>query len=87
MTSGLLAPSHLVLLALAALLIFGPKRLPEIGRSLGKGLREFKDAPTGSGGNDPEAEQPQLKMSAAVRTGSLPESESDVVFDTDARGR
>lgn len=86
MTSGLLAPSHLVLLALAALLIFGPKRLPEIGRSLGKGLREFKDAVTGSEGNDPEAEQPQLKMSAAVGTGSLPERESDVVFDTDARG-
>jgi sec-independent protein translocase protein TatA len=85
MTSGLLAPSHLILLALAALLIFGPKRLPEIGRSLGKGLREFKDAVTGSEGNDPKAEQPQLKTSPAVETGSLSESASDVVFDPDAR--
>jgi sec-independent protein translocase protein TatA len=32
---------------IVALLVFGPKRLPEIGRSLGKGMREFKDSITG----------------------------------------
>jgi sec-independent protein translocase protein TatA len=47
MPSGLFAPSHLILLALVALLVFGPKRLPEIGRSLGHGLRGFKESVSG----------------------------------------
>jgi TatA/E family protein of Tat protein translocase len=46
MGPGLLAPTHIIMLALVALLIFGPKRLPEIARSLGHGLREFKDSVT-----------------------------------------
>ncbi len=39
-----LQPTHLVLIAVVALLIFGPSRLPEIGRSLGKTIREFQSA-------------------------------------------
>ncbi|MEX2212413.1 MAG: twin-arginine translocase TatA/TatE family subunit [Gaiellaceae bacterium] len=38
---------EIMILLLVALLIFGPKRLPEMGRSLGRGLREFKDSVTG----------------------------------------
>src|SRR4029450_3220696 len=38
----------LIVILIVALLVFGPKRLPEIGRSLGKGMREFKDSITGS---------------------------------------
>jgi len=45
------SPWHIVLLLGIALLLFGGKRLPEIGRSLGSGMREFKDAVTG---NTPE---------------------------------
>ena len=37
----------LIAILIVALLVFGPKRLPEIGRSLGKGMREFKDSVTG----------------------------------------
>ena len=44
---------EIVLLLLVALLLFGAKRLPEIGRSLGSGMREFKDSVTGAG--KPEA--------------------------------
>ena len=40
---GWISPWELLLLALVVLLVFGPKRLPEMGRSLGKGMREFKD--------------------------------------------
>jgi sec-independent protein translocase protein TatA len=40
---------EIVLLLLLALLLFGAKRLPEIGRSLGSGMREFKDSVTGKG--------------------------------------
>lgn len=42
MGPNLLSPMHLIVLAVLGLLLFGPKRLPEIGRSLGTGLREFK---------------------------------------------
>ena len=38
---------ELIVLVVVLLLIFGPKRLPEIGRSLGRGMREFKDSVTG----------------------------------------
>ncbi len=47
MGTGLLQPIHLVFLLVLALLLFGAKRLPEIGRSLGVGMREFKDSVTG----------------------------------------
>ena len=45
---GLDNPLHIALLALIVLLIFGARRLPEIGRSLGTGMREFKDSVTGA---------------------------------------
>ena len=38
--------SGLIIILIVALLVFGPKRLPEIGRSLGRGMREFKDSVT-----------------------------------------
>ncbi len=47
MGTGLLQPIHLLFLLVLALLLFGAKRLPEIGRSLGVGMREFKDSVTG----------------------------------------
>ena len=46
----------LIVILIVALLVFGPKRLPEIGRSLGKGMREFKDSI--SGGSDDKTELP-----------------------------
>jgi sec-independent protein translocase protein TatA len=49
--------TEIVLLLLLALLLFGARRLPEIGRSLGRGMREFKDAVTGKD-EEPERELP-----------------------------
>ena len=46
MLSGLESPVHLLLLLLIILLIFGGKRLPEMGRSLGRGIHEFREALT-----------------------------------------
>lgn len=43
---------ELVVITLVALLVFGPKRLPEMGRSLGRGMREFKDSVTGKDDDD-----------------------------------
>ena len=44
MIEGLLQPTHLLLLLGIALLVFGPKKLPELGRGLGEGIRGFKGA-------------------------------------------
>jgi len=46
---GFIGVPELLLLGILALVIFGPKRLPEMGRGLGKGMREFKESVTGSG--------------------------------------
>ena len=45
---GLDNPLHVALLVVLLLLVFGARRLPEIGRSLGSGMREFKDSVTGA---------------------------------------
>jgi sec-independent protein translocase protein TatA len=46
-----IGPLEIVVVLIIALMILGPKRLPDAGRSVGRGMREFKDAITG-GGND-----------------------------------
>jgi sec-independent protein translocase protein TatA len=45
--TGLTQPWHIILILLVALMLFGGRKLPEIGRSLGTGMREFKDSITG----------------------------------------
>ena len=53
-------PWEIILLLLLALLLFGAKRLPEIGRSMGRGMREFKDSVAGKDVDDePAAELPR----------------------------
>ncbi|HZT85981.1 MAG TPA: twin-arginine translocase TatA/TatE family subunit [Gaiellaceae bacterium] len=47
MLSGLENPFHLLLLLVVILLLFGARRLPEMGRSLGQGMREFKEGVLG----------------------------------------
>jgi sec-independent protein translocase protein TatA len=49
---GFIGLPEIIGLGLLALLLFGPKRLPEMGRGLGKGLREFKDSVTGDNTKD-----------------------------------
>jgi sec-independent protein translocase protein TatA len=41
---GLLSPVHLVIIMVIVLILFGPGKLPDLGKGLGKGIREFKDA-------------------------------------------
>jgi sec-independent protein translocase protein TatA len=55
MPFGIGIPELLIVL-LAALLIFGPKRLPEMGRSLGRGMREFKESISGKDDRDDDRE-------------------------------
>jgi sec-independent protein translocase protein TatA len=42
-----IGPLEIVIVLIIVLVIFGPKRLPDLGRSLGRGMREFKDSVTG----------------------------------------
>ncbi len=44
MIEGLLQPQHLLIILVIALFIFGPKKLPELGQGLGKGIRSFRDS-------------------------------------------
>jgi sec-independent protein translocase protein TatA len=55
MGASLLSPTHLMVLAVIALLLFGAKRLPEIARSLGSGLHEFKSTVAGLEHHEPSS--------------------------------
>lgn len=44
MIEGLLQPQHLLIILVVALFIFGPKKLPELGHGLGKGIRSFRES-------------------------------------------
>jgi len=56
MFEGLLQPMHLVVILVVGLFVFGPKKLPELGKSLAQGIRGFKDAI--SGGLDSDDSKP-----------------------------
>ena len=58
---------EILLLLLVLLLVFGPKRLPEMGRSMGRGMREFKDSLTGKDKDD-EEEQEQAAIVTTTTT-------------------
>lgn len=60
MFEGLLQPTHLLLILFIVLIIFGPKKLPEIGKSLGQAIRGFKESmnQTKEEMNQPEDKKP-----------------------------
>jgi sec-independent protein translocase protein TatA len=51
-----IGPTELIIVLVIVLLIFGPKRLPGLGRQLGSGMREFKDSISGKGGSHDDDE-------------------------------
>jgi sec-independent protein translocase protein TatA len=54
-------PMELIVILAIALIVLGPKKLPEVGRSLGKGMREFKESLSGEAEKDEDEERPALK--------------------------
>jgi sec-independent protein translocase protein TatA len=62
---GLDNPVHLAVLVVLLLLLFGAKRLPEIGRSLGSGMREFKQSISGEHPDQKQTSQQQSTLPAA----------------------
>jgi sec-independent protein translocase protein TatA len=66
-----IGPTELIIVLVIVLLIFGPKRLPGLGRQLGSGMREFKDSIAGKGGRDEDdddetASEDRRKTEAAL---------------------
>lgn len=59
---GWIGPWELAILLIVVLLVFGPKRLPEMGRSMGRGMREFKNSITGKD----EHEHAELTTASAI---------------------
>jgi sec-independent protein translocase protein TatA len=72
MGAGLLQPSHIIFVIVIALLVFGPKRLPEMGRSIGHGIREFKDSIDGNGNDNSSEAVATDTPSEPVRVAALP---------------
>jgi sec-independent protein translocase protein TatA len=54
MFDGLFKPTHIIFILVIVLIIFGPGKLPDLGRGLGKGIREFKEAIKGGVSGDDE---------------------------------
>ena len=59
MFEGLLQPTHLILILAIVLIIFGPGKLPELGKTLGTGIREFREAAAHAGEPEPPAITPE----------------------------
>jgi sec-independent protein translocase protein TatA len=58
-------PLELAIVLVIALVIFGPKRLPDLGKSLGSGMREFKDSLSGKDDDDDDEAQAKLEAQAS----------------------
>jgi sec-independent protein translocase protein TatA len=73
--NGIGFPELLIVLVIA-LIVLGPKKLPEVGRSLGKGMREFKDSISGIGGSDDDDDVKHIpsQSTTAASTPSTPTS-------------
>ena len=63
MFDGLFQPSHLLIILVIALFVFGPKKLPELGQGLGKGIRSFKDSMRAATLDEPEKTDTTTKTS------------------------
>jgi len=61
---GNIGPLEIFIVLIIALIVFGPKRLPELGKSLGRGLREFKETVTGDR-HDDEGDEDEVKALSA----------------------
>jgi sec-independent protein translocase protein TatA len=79
---GLDNPWHIAVLVVVVLLVFGAKRLPEIGRQLGSGMREFKQSVTGQGGSDQAALTAGAPAQAPVAQASTPAPEPAAAAST-----
>jgi sec-independent protein translocase protein TatA len=72
---GNVGPLEIAIVLVIALLVFGPKRLPELGSGLGKGMREFKESITGD--KDEDDKEDEVKALEASRESAPPSAEAE----------
>jgi sec-independent protein translocase protein TatA len=80
-----IGPTELIIVLVIVLVIFGPKRLPGLGRSLGSGMKEFRDSVTGKGSDrdlDEDDDESRRQANAALgRAEETPPVDGEVVSD------
>ncbi|MFD2831593.1 twin-arginine translocase TatA/TatE family subunit [Corticicoccus populi] len=69
-------PASLIVIAVVALIIFGPKKLPQFGKAIGSTLKEFKDATKGLATDDDDEKEQPKKVEASVEEPKKVESNS-----------
>lgn len=70
-------PLELVVVLVVALIVLGPKRLPEVGRSLGRGIREFKESlNTDAGDDELDVEEAPKPLATTAATAPVPPADS-----------
>jgi sec-independent protein translocase protein TatA len=74
---GWIGLPELLILLVVVLIFFGPKRLPEMGRSLGRGMREFKESVTGNDRDDEPAALPPPSVTQDAPATPTPTREHD----------
>jgi sec-independent protein translocase protein TatA len=83
--------TDLIVVLVIVLLIFGPKRLPSLGRQLGQGMREFKDSITGKSSDDEAGERPEIASTSAsgasepLQAAGTPDREAAEVASSERR--
>ena len=76
-----IGPTELIIVLVIVLVIFGPKRLPGLGRSLGSGMKEFRDSVTGKADRDSDEDDDDRKQANAAlgRADDAPPVDGEVV--------
>ena len=66
--SGLFQPMHLLLILIVVLIIFGPGKLPDVGKAIGKSIREFRNATSKEDEKNKEPDQKQIVAATTTQT-------------------
>jgi sec-independent protein translocase protein TatA len=83
---GNIGPLEIIIVLIIALIVFGPKRLPELGSSLGRGIREFKETITGDRKDDEDDPDDDVKALSASATTTAPAQSAESEAAPDKRG-
>jgi sec-independent protein translocase protein TatA len=82
---GNIGPLEIIIVLIIALVVFGPKRLPELGNSLGRGIREFKETVTGEKTDDAD-DKDDVKAISATQATAAPSAERESEVAQDKQG-